>query len=193
MSYCEQLQRNATKEFGRYFGRDVPKTEESGWRALGFLLDDARCLRFRDILTGERPDPLSAVYQGAKVQPDDEGLLVRHALSGARMALRLGSFDVEVSRSIARATNSTYWLAPTILGKASCRVRLDPLRVARRGTLSRMRYAMIVYGPPFRWERVLRLQGVEAIRWFEGEGTRSSRMSLRSSSGNRGETRLSLR
>ena len=154
----------------RYFGPDVPKTEGTGWRALGFLLDDARCLRFRDILTGERPDPLSAVYQGAKVQPDDEGLLATRALSGARMALSLGSFDVEVSRSIARATNSTYWLAPMILGKASCRVRPDPLRVATRGTLSRMRYAMIVYGPPFRWERVLRLQAIEAIRWFKGEG-----------------------
>ena len=134
------------------------------------LLDDARCLRFRDILTGERPDPLSAVYQSAKVQPDDEGLLVRHALSGSWMALNVGSFDVEVSRSIARATNSTYWLAPMILGRASCRVRPDPLRVAKRGTLPRMRYAMIVYGPPFRWERILRLQAVEAVRWFKGQG-----------------------
>ena len=154
----------------RYFGWDVANAEESGWRALGLLLDDARCLRFRDILTGERPDPLSAVYQGAKVQPDDEGLLVTRALSGTRIALSLGSFDVEVSRSIARATNSTYWLAPMILGKTSCRVRLDPLRVATRGMLSRIVYEMIVYGPPFSWERILRLQAVEAVRWFEGEG-----------------------
>ena len=154
----------------RFFAPNYSKTEESKWRALGLLLDDARCLRFRDILTGDRPDPLSAVYQSAKVQPDDEGLLVKHALAGSPMALCIGSFDVEVSRSIPRAANSTYWLVPTILGRASCRVRLDPLRIATRGTLPRMRYAMIVFGPPFRWERILRLQAVEAVRWFEGEG-----------------------
>ena len=99
-----------------------------------------------------------------------KGSLVKHALAGSPMALCIGSFDVEVSRSIPRAANSTYWLVPTILGRASCRVRLDPLRIATRGTLPRMRYAMIVFGPPFRWERILRLQAVEAVRWFEGEG-----------------------
>ena len=36
--------------------------------------------------------------------------------------------------------------------------------------LSRIVYEMIVYGPPFSWERILRLQAVEAVRWFEGEG-----------------------
>jgi hypothetical protein len=133
------------------------------------VVDDARSLRFRRILTGQDRNPLDEVFKSADVHPDDEGLIASTVLAGTHHDFVLGQFDVEVSRSMP-ATNSTYWLTPMIAGRPSCRVRLDPLRFAPRGQLSRVFYAMIVYGPPLDWTRIVNLRKVEAVRWMADDG-----------------------
>lgn len=156
---------------GRYYDDLARSEEELEWRALGFLVEEARALRFRRVLTGSCPDPLLPVYKSADVLPDSEGLIQSRMLVGERGRFQLGEYDVEVARST-HASNSTYWLVPFVLGRPSCRVRLDPLRFAPRGELGRMFYAMVVYGPPFDWERILGLHSVETVQWFADDGER---------------------
>jgi hypothetical protein len=155
----------------RYYSHIGSSVDELQWRALGFLVDDARALRFRRILTGKDRNPLDLVHESANIYPDAEGLIPSKALDGPHGEFALGEFDVEVSRSL-RATNSTYWLTPMIVGRPSCRVRLDPLRFAPRGRLARVFYAMKVYGPPLNWERIVRLERVEAVQWMADEDGR---------------------
>lgn len=152
----------------RYYSGVASDADELAWRALGFLVDDARSIRFRRILTGQDRNPLDAVYESANIYPDHEGLVPSKVLGGTHREFVLGEFDVEISRSLP-ATNSTYWLAPMIVERPTCRVRLDPLRFAPRGDLSRVFYAMRAFGPPLDWARIMGLQKVEAVRWMADE------------------------
>lgn len=154
---------------GRYYEDFARSADELRWRAFGFLVEDARAPRFRAVLTGLVPDPLTPDYESAGVVPDNEGLIQSRWLTGTRGNYELGAYDVELSRSTT-ASNSTYWLAPCVLGRPSCKMRLDPLRFAPRGTLTRCFYAMVVYGPPFDWKRILKLRQTEIVQWMADKG-----------------------
>lgn len=85
-----------------FFSHTGSHVDEMAWRALGFLVDDARALRFRRILTGKDRNPLDLVYENANVNPDDEGLIPSNVLAGTRGEFALGEFDVDISRSLGR-------------------------------------------------------------------------------------------
>jgi hypothetical protein len=112
----------------RYYSDVASAGDGLCWRALGFLIEDGRALRFREVLTGLAPDPLKPVYESAGVQPDSEGLIHSSLMTGGRGECEFGDFDVEFSRTLP-ASNSTYWLAPLVMPRPSCRVPARPLAV----------------------------------------------------------------
>lgn len=136
--------------------------------AVALWLGDLLIEEFKSIILNELPDPTSRVLAAAGIRPDSDGLIPLGLLGDLNDA-RIGEFDVELCRSLP-ASNSTYWLKDKLAGLASAHVRLDPLRVAPRGELSRSKYAMRVHGRPLDWNRILALRENEPHRWLRERG-----------------------